>query len=319
VLGLAVLVRPHLLLSALAVVGALVARLRRTSARAWVPFAGVLALGGAGLIVAAGGVAPLREALAAHAAYHFGALRTLPMDLARSGPVRGVGGLAAALAWAGLALVGGWKLWRLRRLRTGLVVLTAAVVPVIVVVFALSDPGHARYAVPLLALTSGLVVAGAAVLVGRAAPLAAAAALAWWALTVVPALPAYRSEVSPPLRAIPAALHDAGRRGAVVLADRTLVSFFDYLRAGGAASVPVIYDAFVVAGKVAAPPPAFSVGVFDRIHADVLARSQEAREYSCPIPLVRELGDRRFLDVMVVDSPELRGVAKRSGPLVIVD
>ncbi len=318
-LGMAVLVRPHMIVSAAAIVLLQVLRLRRRSLILWAPFLTVLMVGGIGVVVAAGGVGPLLDALAEHASYHFGALASTPTRLSRSGFVRGLGGPLVALPWLALAVVGVGRLLSLSVLRRRLAVLAAALLPLLTVVFLLSDSGHARYFVPLLALTSGFAVAGVMVVAGRMAPIVLGAALAWFLASVIPALQAYRSETSPPLRALSVAFREAADQHAVLLVDRTLVSFVDDLRNGERSEVPVIYDALVLGNKVSPPPPDFTIGVFDRVHLGLLADPVVSKTYSCSISLVRYLGDARFMDISTVVQPRLRGVAARRGPLIIVD
>lgn len=304
--ALAVLVRPHFA-APLVVAAVIVLSCRRGAS--WrsvvLPGVGIVLAGGIVFAAAAGGLEGLRQSLIAHAHYHFAHLGEADLGLAGSGLARGLGHPALALGWLGAALVGAVRLLRRRSSREAAIVVVGALLALLAVVLGLSNPAHARYWVPVLALSAGLVVAAIeplhATLCWFVVGVAVVASAAW----VVPALPAYRSELSPPLAALRYAAGLAADRHALLVVDRTLVAFVDAERALGRLEGPLMFDHVLVSGLV--PPRAAErvVAVFDRGHNQLLDGGERIRVFRCPSPVLRRLGQDRFLDVTVVDQARL--------------
>ncbi len=170
---------------------------------------------------------------------------------------------------------------------------------------------------PLLALSSGLVVVGARVVLGPATPVAIALAIAGWAAAVLPELGGYRREISPPVAAVRAAFREAEARRAIIIADRTLVAFVDYVRASEQASTAVFWDHRIEDRSVPPPPARIAVAVFDHGHDRLYRSAQEQRTFSCGSPLLRTLSQDRFLDVTVATGVEVEGYTPGK-PLILI-
>ena len=191
--------------------------------------------------------------------------------------------------------------------------------PLLVVIHTLSNPAHARYSIPVIALSSGPVVLGLHRLLGRRTGLVVALVIASAAVWTVPQLARYRAQVSPPVAAVDDAIAQAGSRRGVVVADRTLHAFFVLRRLTVPTSVPVIFDHMIELGHVPPPPPELTIYVFDRGHGGLAEKAVSTRTFSCTIPLVRALAQGRFTDVTVETGATLRDESGASGPLVLVD
>jgi hypothetical protein len=310
----AMLVRPHVAPGLLIPAAWWWWRNRRSAAALLTPMLVVTVAGGIGLVAASGGVQPLLEALTRHAGYHFGALPTAPHDFASSGLSRALGHPVAAAAWLLLALVGAW---RSRSSPSARLLALGALLPGVVLVLSLANPAHARYTVPLLALSSGLVVVGATAVIGRATPAGVAVAILASGFAVVPALGVYRREISPPVAAVRAAFDQASSDGAIVVADRTLVAFVDYARASGSPTAVVIWDHQVESRAVPPPSPRFAVAVYDRGHDRLYRSARERSTFECREPLLCALSQDRFLEVTVAIGVEVEGYAPGK-PLILI-
>jgi hypothetical protein len=314
-----VLIRPHFGPAVLIAVAVAWLRLDWRDRRFLVlPGAVVLTAGAALLITAAGGPEPLWSGLRQHLSYHLELLPKATHSLSESGLARGLGGPAVAAVWALLAVVGLATILR-RRLRSELVALVlGALLPIVATIQLLSNPSHARYAVPVLALTSGLVVIGGVRIFGRANPVVVAIAVLGAAILIVPQLRAYRSQVSPPLRAIRVAVGAAHDRGGVLVADRTLISFVDYERASGRAMPDIVWDHVFEMGAIAPPPSSSTVAIFDAGHDHLLLGAEEMRVFSCEIPILRRLAQDRFTDLSVAVGAELARPSWQTEPATSV-
>jgi hypothetical protein len=215
--GLCLLVRPQLVLAVLGMTafrwwGARGRGGRTTLA---LPLLAVVAAGGVATVLAAGGVAPLRQSLAGHGRYQLAGLAAADHVLAASGVARCLIRPELAMLWVLLAVLGvvAWIRHR-RSAGSPWPLLVGGLAPVVVTAHWLSDPERARYALPGLALSSGLVVVGLASLLGRRAPLAVIAAAAAGSLAIgLPQAARFRAVESPAV----AALRAAGRSAAAVV------------------------------------------------------------------------------------------------------
>lgn len=316
----AVLVRPHLCLP---VAAALTVGLLRRSGKEYrvmlIPGVLVLAVGVVGLVVASGGLGPLAVGLSDHAAYHFGRLSEAKMSFSSMGLARALGHPLVAAVWIGLSVVGTFRFAKDRGARTTLVALVSVLLVLFVVTFGLSNPAHARYFLPLLALTAGLVV-GALGLFWRWGGLvgtlvAVAVATAW----LVPELAQYRSVESPPVRAIRRAVIEASRMGAVVVVDATLDAFVKREQALGRPAAPIILWPLIEEGAVAAPPPRFTVTVTDRASGSRPITADSVTAIASDLRVAAVLGQDRYLTLDVATGARLRRGSGTQRPLVVVD
>lgn len=298
--GLAVLVRPQLLLPA-AGAAVVLARRVRSGQRRWLvlPAAAVTTGAAIVLVVVGGGIGPMATAFAAHAGYHLSRLPGVDLDLPAWGCVRSLGHPAVALVWLALTAAGVVRLVRLGRFRDASPILIGAVLPLLVEIHLLSNPHHARYAVPVLALTSGFVVLGLATVARRRTWPAVLVIAAVATAAVAPQLARYRSAVSPPLAALEAASAEAGRFNGVVIADRTLHAFVELRRLTRPPGPPVLYDSTVELGVDPGVPPARAVYVFDAVDDRRFAGVEPLLVFRCTIPLVRRLAQDRYTDIIV--------------------
>jgi hypothetical protein len=276
------------------------ARGARERLRAAVPGLALALAGVAGTVAAAGGTAPLAASLARHRALHFGQLGDVSYAFAGSGIARGLLHLAVAAAWIVLALVGALVLLRTAPAsRRRLAVPLAALAGAVLAVYGVASPQHARYFIPILALSAGLVVAGAAALLGRAAPVAVAAAVAAFAWQVVPGLALYRSRPSPPVAALRLAASRQRETGAAVVVDRRLAAFVEHERVFGGVALRVTWDYEAQLDLVGVDGRAGVIAVYDANHALARAATAESERFSWPDSAVRRLSPARYVDVTV--------------------
>jgi hypothetical protein len=298
----ALLIRPQLLpaVALPALLALVLARGRRERLAVAAPGLALAAAGALATIAAAGGVAPLAAALTRHRALHFGQLGDATYGLAASGLARGLGHPAAAAAWIALAVVGAAVMLRAAPdARRRAAVPLAALAGALLAIYGVASPQHARYFIPVLALSTGPVVAGAAALLGRAAPLATAAAIAALAWQVVPGLALYRSRPSPPVAALRLAAEAQRERGAAVVVDRRLAAFVAHERAFRSPGLRVVWDfeaqleigAFAGAREV--------VAVYDVNHPLAAAPGGDVERISWPDSAARRLSPARYVDVTV--------------------
>jgi hypothetical protein len=252
-------------------------------------------------VAAAGGVAPLRESLVRHAALHFGQLGEAPYGFVASGLARSLLHPAAAGAWIALALLGGVAIFRRHREgRSSAAVIVAALAGALLAIYGVASPQHARYFIPVLALSAGLVVAGLTALLGqRIGSVAAAAALVVLAWHVLPALALYRSRPSPPIAALRLAAERQRASGAAVVVDRRFNAFVDYERAFEAPGLAVVYDFEAQLGLGGLERASEVVAVYDTGHQLAWLPGATAERISWPDDAVRALSPDRYVDVTV--------------------
>jgi hypothetical protein len=319
--GGALLIRPQV---GLGVVVALVLTSQRSRGKVWreltLPFGVAVTAGAAGLLVVAGGPTGLVAALTTHAEMHFGQLGLAERGLFTTGLGCALGHPAAAAAWVSLAAVGAMASRHQALVWPRVRVVVGTLLALGFTMFALSDPGHARYAMPLLALASGLCLAGCACLVGTRGGVAVAAVAAGAsAVVVVPQLELYRSATSPVLAALRQGDWEADRRGAVMVVDRTLSAFVQYEQAAGRLRQRIVLDQLIEEGVVSPPPARYAVAVFAADHGSLVSRSENVSSFACEVPLVRALNRRRFCAVTVAAGAELANRAPPGRPVVIID
>jgi hypothetical protein len=310
--ALAILVRPHVavVVGGISVWLAWRSRKRSDLTGPSLVAIGVVAAGTIAFAVAAGGVAPLSEAFGQHWGYHFGALDRAELTFSGSGLARSlvhpwVAGLWVVLAAAGLVRSRkGGAAWTMATIATG---------TLLALILVLSNPAHARYFVPVLALTSGFVVTGCRRWAVVVVPVAVAASALW----VGPQLGEYRTAVSPPLAALRQAAWEAHQIDGILVVDRTLASFVDFERARGRLRTTVVPDALIVAGATAPPPAARTVAVFDHGRDQLLLNADQRVVFSATLPAARRLAQDRFLDVTVARHATLDNPHDVPGPFAI--
>jgi hypothetical protein len=314
VAGLSALTRPHLLPSIVAVLAYRVYASKSARERLLVilPLAVAGAIGIGAVAVDAGGLTPLWHSIEEHGGYHFGALARADLPLSDSGLSRFFLEPELALIWTGLTLLGLWHVIRHRR-REAIVTGLFGLAPLLVAIHAITYAGNVRYWVPVVALGSGFAALGMAVLARkRALPIiailcAGTFALAW------PALREYRRDESPPIRALEATLDEAGQRGAVIVADGTLASFFEYQRLKQSIPNTVLYSSQI--GVETVPPPAWiSVAIFDRGHGGFVERSESAEVFTSEHRWLSRLSQGRYLEITVATGAETRRMTGLADP-----
>jgi hypothetical protein len=307
--GLCLLVRPQLLLAVcgLATVRWVGARTRGDRAAVAVPLLTVLAAAGVAIAVAAGGAATLWRALKIHLRYQLDGLAAVDHGLAASGIARCLIRPELAVLWVLLAAVGvvAWHRHR-RSVGSPWPLVVGGILPLLVTIHWLSDPTRARYALPFLALTCGLVVVGLASLLGSRLAGAVVVAAAAGSLAIgLPQALRYRADDSPAIAALRMAAVDAAASGGPVVVERTLRSFADYLASTGELRSPLITDFSVEIGAVEPPPSATTVAVFPEGRGDFVAARESSATFRCDIPWVRRLESDRFLDITVATGAQV--------------
>jgi hypothetical protein len=310
--ALAVLVRPHFLpavVGAMLILGVRASTERRRSLLAFVV---PLLAGTTLLVIASGGPFALWPALETHADYHFSRLDDAEHGFTTSGFSRCLGHPAVAVAWLAMGILGLIRLARDRRLTLVSPVVVGALLPLLVVIHGLSNPGHARYAVPLLALSCGLAALGLDTLFHRWTPALIGSIVVLAAASIAPQLATYRSAISPPVAAVDEAFLAAARIDGIVVADRTLHAFVVLHQLTRPSPAPVLFDHMLELGH--APPAAQrTVAVFDRANGSPMNAPVRERTFTCSIPLVRTLGQDRYLDLGVAAGARFRGQSKGEG------
>ena len=306
--GLCLLVRPQL---ALPVLGLLVWRLwacrgRGLAVRVAGPLLVVVGIGAVGLVVASGGVAPLADAWRVHAEYQLSGLDPVELSLRDSGPARALIRPEAAVVWIVLAVVG-CAVWARGRAVVGspLPLVVAVVAPLVVTVAFLTNPEITRYALPLLAFTSGPVVVAVAAVAGRLAFGLVALAVTASLTAGVPQALAYRSRPSPVVAALTLADELAVQTGSTLVVERTLLSFADYLAVSDRLRSDVVVDFSIEIGAVESPDPSATVAVFPGRRAGFVRTSEYQQDISCPMSWMLRLESDRFLDVGVAAGAHL--------------
>ncbi|HQN97073.1 MAG TPA: hypothetical protein PLM61_11920 [Thermoanaerobaculales bacterium] len=307
--GLCLLVRPQLLPAVLGI-GAFRwwgARGPGERTALLLPLLGVIAAGGVATVIAAGGVVPLWQPLAGHARFQLAGLAAADHGLAASGVARCLIRPELAVLWGLLAALGALSWIRSRQTAGGpWPLLAGGLAPLVVTVHWLSDPTRARYALPCLALSSGLVVAGLASCLGRRMTLLLTAAALTCSLAVgLPQAARYRKADSPAVAALRSAGRGATASGGIVVVERTLRSIADYLAAAGELRSPLVTDFSIEIGAAAPPPPEEAVAVAPEGRAGFIAASCWAETIRCDIPWVRRLESDRFLDVTVATGAQV--------------
>ena len=100
------------------------------------------------------------------------------------------------------------------------------------------------------------------------------------------------------MRALEYSLAEARQRGAVIVTDRTLASFFEYERQRRGIPFTVLHDSQI--GVDTPPPPRWlTVAIFDGGHDRFVGRASRTKTFRCEQRWLRRLSQARFLDVTV--------------------
>jgi len=299
--GCALLIRPQFAV-ALAITLPLMWRRTAVERLRWLllPLGAMLIAGGVGLVATSGGAAELLESLVTHAGYHLGGLSGADRSLAASGLARALGHPVAAVGWVFLSVLGTVVLLRQSSSRSASTVLLAALLPLAASIWFLADPGHARYAVPLLALSSGLVIAALAWVSRHSPHLAVTAAVLASVLSIFPELPGYRSEAAPTLEALNTGATIADREGGAVCVDHRLVAFVDLETATQRLASPVLFDHVVALNGAVALPDACAAAVLAAGHPALGILEGPRRSFSCTGSWMRRLTRSDFCTVTVI-------------------
>lgn len=301
--GAAVLIRPQFgLVVVFVVVWLLVRRPRKAWPAIVAPAAILIVVGATWFAVSAGGLAEVLNVSSLHAAQHFGELSTADRGLFDSGLARLLVSPVVFLVWLGLTALGVFTTLAAKGNREVGWLVLAALTAMIIVVFGLSNPAHPRYAAPLVILSGGFVAAGLRRVLGVRGAIAGAGALVCWAVIVVlPSIEAYRGLPSPPIRALERASRLAAEREGVLVVDRTLHAFVGYREAVGLLEAPVLFDHMLKMG-VSPQPGTEAVLIFDGDNGRRRGATEGEEGFSCDDPLLRSLGQNRFLDLTVARS-----------------
>jgi len=280
------------------------------------PLLVLVAAGYGSVLIHAGGFAPLLAAISSHGGYHFGELAGADLVFGLSGIARAFLFPAAAFSWIVAVMIGFAVSWARRRKLAGLSSLfLLVVVPFCVLVYGLSWAGNVRYVLPLVALGWGFAMVGIATLVGRWALPLAVLCLIGLVMPIAPELGAYRTISSPPVRALEHCLAEARRRGAVIVTDRTLASFFDYERRRHGIGLTVLHDS-QIGIDTPPPPPWLTMAIFDVASGGFVGRAGSTKSFSCEQRWLRRLSQGRFLDITVATEAEVYDVNSENKPLI---
>lgn len=72
-------------------------------------------------------------------------------------------------------------------------------------------------------------------------------------------------------------------------------------------------------GHASPPPPDRTVYLFDAGNGGLLERAERERSVRCETPLLRNLSQDRFIDLVVASGATLRGHPDVRGPLILID
>ena len=318
--GLAVLTRPHLAPAALV---ALLLVVGWNSSPRWraalMTFGATIGVGGIVLILATSGLEPLRNSLAEHSQYHFSRLQESSGAFTDSGLARCLVSPVVAWLWVILSCIGAWSVMRVRPTRRAAVVVVGALFGVLAIVVGASDPGHARYFVPVLALSTGFVVAALDLTRKPAVygSIGVAMALSIW--VVAPQLADYRAATSPAILALEEAATPTDSGASILVVDHSLISFVGLVKTTRERFPGVAYDNQIEAGQIPPPPPKYATAVFAEGHDVLVEHADERRVFRCSVDILRRLERDRYLDVVVARNPVLKGWVDDGRPYIVID
>ena len=274
---------------------------------------------------ASGGLNPLWAAIQQHRKYMAGASEGFQWGFSDLAVHAACGGVIAGTLWLSFVILGCFVMFRDRATRadTGVVIgLVAA--PLVLLLLTTQNPTVPRYALPLLALTSGPVVVGISALIQRSRWTLVAVG-GWVVVSIVltaPALARYRNEPSP----IVAALNRVESNPAVriVAVDRRMVAFVTLERAAGRLGQQLVWDYQVELGMVESPFRSDLAAIATERDPGWIIQPGRVTDFRCDQQLLRRVASPRFLDMTVVegcglvrpDDPSVRPEDLRPGAVV---
>lgn len=306
--GLTLLVRPH---HAVLLAGPMVVAWRRGADRRALlgPAALLGGAGAAGLLIWGGTPALLWKALRLIGHYQKSLLETSTHTFSSLGLARGLLHPGIATAWLLLSAAGAVVLARSRSRGAG-GLLWATLLPAFAVLFIFFEPVEPRYWLPFLALSSGLVAVSLASMIRVWSLAAVGLAVLLSTVAVVPSLPSFRHEISPPFRAIVRAEQLAQARGWTPVADFNIYPFAEYLRLEGKLPIPITYDV-ELGPKRGVPPPWSVVALYTDEQNRFIADGGEPQTFRCTVPLLDRLAPGPYLVTTVVPAAKVRPARRR--------
>lgn len=251
-----------------------------------------------------GGFGPLVAAVRQHQSYIAAAGEGFSWTFAELNLHAAVGGVGPGCLWIALAILGGAHLCLASENRQPARVFAGLVLaPHLILLLGLQNPTLVRYAVPIVLLTSGLVIAGARFLLSRRDAVFAVVGLAVIAsvVRVGPALGEYRRS-SPVVRAFASLASEP--QGQVSGCDRRLVSFVTLFRRAGILGGPLLWGYQLELGIIAPPGGSRHSAVFSGRRPAWIVGGREA-QFSVSDPTLRAVASPRFLEVTVVECGTL--------------
>jgi len=313
-LAASVLIRPQWVLLVIPLTLLRLVRSRNAADRALIlgpPIA--LGLGTAAILIRiAGGTAPLLAAVEHHRRYIARAGEGFSWSFTDFGLNRALGGLIPGTLWMAAALAGAVVLFRRKATRRGTEILVGLVLlPQILQLLLAQNPTLPRYALPLLALSCGLVVAGLGSVMrnGRTVAVAVGLAVIASSVAVVPSLQRYRRP-SPVMAAFHAL--DTKGPGELTACDRRLVAFVTLLDRTGRLRTPIVWDYRIELGMFTRPFDADTTAVFTGDDVPWVANAAEIDHFSCENELLRRVATPKFLDLTVIQGCALVRPARPS-------
>ncbi len=261
----------------------------------------VLGLGsGAALFSIAGGIGPLLAAIEQHRKYIVQAGSGFSWTFPELALNRALGGVIPGMVWMILTIGGIYLLIRMGTTgRVAGVLVGLVLAPQVLQLLLAQNPTLPRYALPVLALSSGLVVAGLRGVVRKNQRVfisVGAGILAAW-ISVVPSLARYRRP-SPVMEAF--SFLENNDNGGVAACDRRLVAFVTLLGRTGQLKSSIVWDYQIELGLTTRPFRPETRAIFTGADRDWVAERARVTRFSCDNPLLRKVASPRFLDLTVV-------------------
>ncbi len=265
-----------------------------------------VAMGSAVVAVVAagsGGLSPLWAAIQQHRKYMAGASENFEWGFSDLAVHAATGGAIAGTLWIFLAVLGCVVLLRNRGTRAKAGVLFGlVVVPLVLLLLTTQNPTLPRYALPVLALTAGAVVAGISKLVQH--PRGTTAAIGFLVMIsvvlTVPVLGRYRGEPSPVMAAFRRVESNPSVQAVAV--DRRLVAFVTLEKASGRLRQQVLWDYQVELGMVESPFRRDLAALSTQPYPAWVTHPESLVNFRCNQPLLRRIASPRFLDLTVIEG-----------------
>jgi len=328
-LAAAVLVRPQWVLLVLPITLWRLSVSRNSTARVVILFP-PLTMGlatGAIVVWKVGGMTPLLAAVEQHRRYIVQAGSGFSWEFGSFAVNRALGGLVPGVFWMLLCVAGLFLLVKSKSTRRSVGVLTGLVLlPQVLQLLLAQNPTLPRYALPILALSSGLVVAALRIPLNRERHiiLAVGVGLITVWIVVVPSLNRYRHP-SPVISAFRFAGNST--TDGLIACDRRLVAFVTLLGRTGELPGKIIWDYQIELGRFTRSfSPDNSAIILGRDRGWI-AQPDLITHFTCDDPLLRTVASPRFLDLSVIRGcafirplkPSIRPEQLRPGAVIPVN